>query len=179
MTGCELPRNGQRNSASLARRLAAMVYDLFLLCALAILLTALAVAIEAARVGPMLIHASGQAALQETGQIILQGLLLGMVGCFFIGFWRTGGQTPGMRSWQIRVVSIHGGPLSIRQCLLRLLLAVPALAAGGVGYWWALLDPQGRSWPDLASGSMILPAALPALDPPQEPDTRQTQQQDR
>lgn len=42
---------------------------------------------------------------------------------YFIWFWIKGGQTLAMKTWQLRLVSIDGLPLSLRQAALRYLLS--------------------------------------------------------
>ena len=86
----------------------------------------------------------------------VQSLLFLELVAFFAYFWCTGGQTAGMRAWQLRLVSDDGGSLSLNQAMLRLFGALAALAALGAGYLWALFDRQGRTWPDLLSHSRIV-----------------------
>jgi uncharacterized RDD family membrane protein YckC len=63
-----------------------------------------------------------------------------VVAVFFCGFWVAGGQTLGMRSWRLRVQRRDGRPIGWWQALGRFLLAIPALALGGIGLWWMLVD---------------------------------------
>lgn len=86
----------------------------------------------------------------------VQSLLFLELVAFFAYFWCIGGQTAGMRAWRLRLVSDDGGPISLNQAVLRLFGALAAFAALGAGYLWALLDRQGRAWPDLLSRSRIV-----------------------
>lgn len=75
---------------------------------------------------------------------------------FFAWFWLRAGQTAGMRAWRLHLVSGDGGRITLNQATVRFFTAMVALAALGIGYWWALFDPRKRTWPDLLSGSRIV-----------------------
>jgi uncharacterized RDD family membrane protein YckC len=66
------------------------------------------------------------------GQHGLQGLLFAVLGLYFGWFWSHGGQTVAMKTWQIRVLTRDGAPLSLPRALWRYLLSwmwfLPALA---------------------------------------------------
>ena len=51
-----------------------------------------------------------------------------------------------------------GSPEQLDRLLLGGCVAV-WLAALGAGYWWMLVDAQGRSWHDRLSGTRVMPAA--------------------
>lgn len=127
--------------ARLWRRLAAMTYDGLLILAIWMLTLLL-----------MVVANGGEAVFGAP----VQSLLFLELVAFFAYFWCTGGQTAGMRAWQLRLVSDDGGSLSLNQAMLRLFGALAALAALGAGYLWALFDRQGRTWPDLLSHSRIV-----------------------
>ncbi len=86
----------------------------------------------------------------------VQSLLFLEAFAFFAYFWTAAGQTAGMRAWRLRVVSNQGGRISLHQATLRFAVALVALGAFGIGYLWALIDRQGRTWPDLASNSRVV-----------------------
>ena len=75
---------------------------------------------------------------------------------FHLWFWTHGGQTLGMRSWRLRVVNNTGGPVSLRQALIRYLVAVISLSACGLGFIWSLFDKQKRTWHDIASNTRLV-----------------------
>ena len=75
---------------------------------------------------------------------------------FFAWFWMRAGQTAGMRAWRLRLVSGDGNHITLNQATVRFFVAIVSLAAIGLGYWWALLDGQNRTWPDLLSGSRVV-----------------------
>ncbi|MDX5378684.1 MAG: RDD family protein, partial [Halomonas sp.] len=72
-----------------------------------------------------------------------------------------GGMTLGMQAWRLRVQTRSGNAITLRQSLVRYLVAWLSLAAFGLGYLWVLFDTERRSWPDIASDTrvVVLPKA--------------------
>ena len=154
-------------SASLLRRLAAGMYDSFLLFAVAFLYT-LAVALLAEQLGMresgLQIQSRGDAEVLLAGphfQPLLQGplyqlgLYLSLI-AFYLWFWRTRGATLGMQTWNLRLIDAHGARPSWRQLAMRALVGTLSLAAGGLGFAYAIIDRQGRTWHDLASATRVV-----------------------
>ena len=127
--------------AGLPRRFAAMLYDALLI--LAIWMITL-LAMVAANDGEPVLGAP------------VQSLLFLEAFTFFAYFWSAAGQTLGMRAWRLRLASNQGGRVSLHQATLRFAVALIAFGALGLGYFWALFDRQGRTWPDIASNSRVL-----------------------
>ena len=127
--------------AGLLRRLAAMFYDALLILAIW-MITLLA----------MVVANGGEPVLGAP----VQTLLFLEAFAFFGYFWTTAGQTAGMRAWRLRLVSNDRGRVSLHQVTLRFAVALAAFAAFGLGYLWALIDRQGRTWPDIASHSRVV-----------------------
>lgn len=127
-------------AAGLPRRLAAMFYDALLVLAIW-MITLLA----------MVIASGGDPVLGAP----VQTLLFLEAFAFFAYFWTAAGQTAGMRAWRLRLMSNAGGHVSLHQATLRFAVALVAFGACGIGYFWALIDRQGRTWPDMASDSRV------------------------
>lgn len=127
--------------AGLLRRLAAIVYDLFVLAALLIGATA------------ALLPFTGAAIAPGTGwyQLLLGAIVL----AYFAGFWWRRGQTVGMVAWQLHLVTATGERPSLGRTVARALLAPLSLAAAGLGYLWVLIDRERRAWHDLATGTRL------------------------
>lgn len=147
--------------ASVWRRLAAMVYDGFLL--FAILFAATALFQYVAGIGEQ----SAAVVELHTGDVVrelpirAQGLLfqlylVAVIAGFYCYFWRRSGQTLGMQAWRLRLDSAAGGRPDILQCLRRLAVAVPALLLGGAGYWWIWLDRDHLAWHDRLSNTQVV-----------------------
>lgn len=127
--------------SGLFRRLAAMVYDLFLLTALFMLAGFIGVAIT-----------SG-----EANEHLLFKLLVWMVPfLFYWYFWRRSGQTLGMLAWRIRVQTPQGEALNARQTFLRLIGGLLSWSCLGLGYLWLKFDREQRTWPDILSGTQVV-----------------------
>lgn len=82
----------------------------------------------------------------------LQAFLFLVLGIYFVWFWSRGGQTVAMRAWHIRVVDVHGRPLTQRRALGRYLLSwlwfMPAL----IITWLAGLQSAGAVFAILGAG---------------------------
>jgi uncharacterized RDD family membrane protein YckC len=126
--------------AGLLRRLGAMVYDALLIIALWMVTLFVLVALSNASVGGP----------------FLQSLLFVELFAFFTYFWVFRGQTLGMLAWHLSITSTAGYRLSFTQVMLRLIGALVSFACLGTGYFWILIDPAKRAWPDLISDSIIL-----------------------
>lgn len=136
-------------AASLTRRLLAAAYDAVLVVALWLFATAL-----------LLPFTGGEAI--EPGNAWYALYLAGWALAFFAGFWLRGGQTLGMRAWRIRLVADGGGRPRWHQAILRFAVACLSWACLGLGYWWALLRRDRRTWHDLASGTRLEQVEPPA-----------------
>lgn len=141
------PTNPGDIPASLARRLAAMVYDAFLIAAL---LMAVAVPPVLLNGGPMR-DGSG---LGDIKNALFFIYLSGWVFLFYGWFWTHGGQTLGMSAWKIRVIAENGRPVTWRQAFVRLISACLGLAnlAG-------LFNCRLQGWHEKLSGTKTVRVA--------------------
>ncbi len=89
-------------------------------------------------------------------QTIYQLTMIVIVWLFYGIFWLKSGQTLGMQAWKIKLEAANGGPVTPRMVALRLLSALVSLAPAGLGYWWALVDREGRTWHDRLSGTRLV-----------------------
>ena len=107
----------------------------------------------------------------------LQAFVFVVFGIYFVWFWAKG-QTLAMKTWHIRVVDVHGKPLSQQRALLRYLCSwmwfLPPLAASwlldlpaakgavlSVGWIaiWAILarfHPERQFWHDAWAGTRLV-----------------------
>jgi len=135
----------------LPRRLAAMVYDTFLVLPLIMASVALSMGIRALLAGTPE-GVSGEAALHP--QLVQLICLAATIG-FFSWFWVRNGQTLGMQAWRIKLVRADGGPITWRVAFVRCLGASLSAACLGMGYLWALMDGNRRCWHDHLSGTEL------------------------
>ena len=147
--------------AGVWRRLAALVYDSFLLVGLLFITGGIYVALDAWVTG---VPATADV---QTGSVVtdlpdhrsplLFALEVLVVAGFYIYFWRKNGQTLGMQAWRLRLDdAATGARPSLRQCGLRLLAGFASLLCAGLGYWWIWIDGQRRAWHDRASDTRVV-----------------------
>ena len=131
-------------SPSLLRRLAALVYDTCLVLPLVMFSTAAAMGLQ------MVFGDSDSTRIdaQALNPNLVRVLALLTTATFYSWFWTLRGQTLGMQAWRIRLRSVHGDTVTLRQALLRCLGAIVSLLVIGAGYWWCLFDHRGRYWHD-------------------------------
>ncbi|MEP6483212.1 MAG: RDD family protein [Rudaea sp.] len=131
--------------AALGLRLLALLYDLLPLLGLWFLAGVIGVAVTDGTLDP---HRFAHRAM-------IQILLIVFSASYFVISWSNGGQTIGMRAWKLRLVTEDGFSLPWPRALLRFFLASISLGALGIGFWWALFDPQRRTIHDIALGTAM------------------------
>lgn len=128
---------------SVSRRVASMAYESLLLLGVlsaGFMLPQLAVGIEFGIVMP------GWA---------LAGHIFVVLGAYFIGYWRHGGQTLAMQTWNIRLTTPNGASPSLARLTLRYLLAWPSVVYFGAGVFWALFDHDRQFLHDRLAGTRL------------------------
>lgn len=124
-------------------RLLALVYDFFPVLGLWMVVAAVFVALHHDAITGGLLGA-------------LEFIALWLVtAAYAVTSWRYGGQTLGMRPWRLRVVAADGGAASWRALVVRYAVGNLSLLLGGLGFWWAWLDRDGRTWHDRVSGTRV------------------------
>ena len=134
---------GTSTPATVLRRVMAMAYEILPMTAILLL--------AAAPVAPLMPEDHVSA-----GSLWFQVYLLLVVYLYFVWCWSHGGQTLGMRTWKLFVESDDSSGLNWAVASLRFAVAMLGWLPLGLGHWWALIDPQGRSWHDLASNSRVV-----------------------
>lgn len=140
--------------ARLLRRFAAMVYDSLLLMALALTYGALMTGLNVLLQG---VPAEGERLDWGPWSLpVFMGMLV-VLASFFCFFWRRSGQTLGMRAWRLKLVDRDcAAPASLKQCVLRVVLAPVSLLCFGLGYFWRWLDPQGHTFHGRMSRTRVI-----------------------
>jgi len=148
------------------RRLLALIYDVLIVVAIVMVVGLLC---QLATGGTLI--RTGTATSVPVWYQVLQGLV---VAVYFISAWRRGGQTVGMRPWRMRLTTMAGTTPTLRQSLIRLLVAAAplllllleptlglrrtlwaVLVAWTVWFAVALFNPRRRTLHDLATGTEI------------------------
>lgn len=117
-----------------------MFYDLLLVLALLMVLTALFLpltggeAITSDRVGVF--------------EYAYRAVLLTAIVFYFGWSWTRSGQTVGMIAWRLRLERTDGSLLDWKQSITRMAAATVSLAAAGLGYFWIWIDRDKLAWHD-------------------------------
>lgn len=146
--------NNPHPSASLWRRLGAIIYDSTLVLAIWMI------------VGFIVLSAFGinEARTLEGETVVLAPLyqnvlflaMLLSAFAFFSWFWTHSGQTLGMQAWKIKVQNHDGSAINLKQCLIRFVLAPLSFACLGLGYLFLLFDKNGQTFHDKVSTSEVI-----------------------
>lgn len=140
---------------SLLRRLAAMFYDSWLIIALLVAVVAIMVGLRVVVEGSENI-AVGQPAISGVWKLPTFLLMLLSSCHFFAYFWVKNKQTLGMQTWRMQILTDDQQSLSYKQAYLRCGYALLSLSFFGLGYWWALVDKDKKTWHDRLSKSHIV-----------------------
>lgn len=114
-------------------------------------------------------------ALGMTWEIVLPGPVLIVhvfivQGIYFVWYWRHGGQTLAMQTWQLKIVGANSRPPGLRQLLLRYFLSWPSVLFYGAGLIWAIFDRNRQFLHDRLAGTCIIfaPPTRASTPPPAE-----------
>jgi uncharacterized RDD family membrane protein YckC len=90
-------------------------------------------------------------------RMVFQSFLTGVAAAYFIWQW-THGQTLPMKTWRMRLVTRDGLPVSARRAALRFVVAAFGLAAAGLTFAWAVVDPDRQFLHDRVAGTRLVKA---------------------
>lgn len=133
--------------AGLMRRLAALVYDLLLLAAVLMVVTAL------------FLPFTGGDAITGAHPLLrwAHRCALALVIVLFYGRpWTRNGQTLGMASWRLRLEREDGARLTWGDTMRRLAAALVSLLPAGLGWLWIAVDQRKRAWHDRLSHTRVV-----------------------
>ncbi len=135
----------------LDRRFVSGVYNLFigaLLYPLSLAVFAMAFALLASDAESWWSMAAGMAAV-----LLGPAMLASAVAALFS---RNGRMTPGGKLVGLAVVDPGGGDIGFIRACLRYMLYGLCLLPLGAGVWWAAIDKEGRTCPDMAMGTRVV-----------------------
>jgi uncharacterized RDD family membrane protein YckC len=95
-----------------------------------------------------------------------------VVGAYFVLFWSTAGQTPGMRLMRLRVMTYAGAHPGVGRSLVRVVGLGLAIVPLFAGFLPVLVDDRRRALQDFMAGTVVLYAdedPLPAPEPAPAP----------
>jgi uncharacterized RDD family membrane protein YckC len=81
------------------------------------------------------------------------------VALYFVAFWSTTGQTPGMRVMHVRVLARSGAPPSVLRSLVRFVGLIVAIIPLFAGFLPVLVDRRRRGLHDFVAGTVVVRSA--------------------
>jgi uncharacterized RDD family membrane protein YckC len=99
--------------------------------------------------------------LDTLGRILAAGAWFAVVGSYFVLFWSTAGQTPGMRLMALRVLAPDGGHPGVGRSVVRLVGLGLAIVPLFAGFLPVLVDARRRGLHDLLAGTVVRYAEPP------------------
>jgi uncharacterized RDD family membrane protein YckC len=141
------PAPGLSPYAGIATRAIALAIDMALAHLIVIALGAVV-----ALVGSLV----GDATLNTLEKVLAACAWAIVVGSYFIVFWSTAGQTPGMRTMGLRVVDASGGHPGTARSALRLVGLVLAIIPLGAGFIPVLIDDRRRALQDFLARTVVV-----------------------
>jgi uncharacterized RDD family membrane protein YckC len=136
------PRRAERSeNAGLLSRATAVALD-FGILNLAFLGVSAAVGYLITLISP------GDEELGAPAIVLGAGAWLTTIAVYSVFFWTVSGQTPGMRFLNLRVRSMDGRRISLRQALRRLVGTALSIIPFGLGFLPVLFDDRRRAWSD-------------------------------
>jgi len=137
------------------KRLVVIIYDL-------LLLTALLFTVGVMVAGIMTFALNDGNAITEdhnfyfASQLIILIILLCTSFLFFSWFWMHGGQTLGMKTWRVQLISMDGTQIDWRKSAIRFIGAIISWLVFGLGFFWSLFDKDKRTWHDMLSATKLI-----------------------
>lgn len=133
--------------AGIASRAVALALDV-LIADLIVLLGAAMLALVGSLVGDL--------RLDTTGRLLAVGAWAIIVASYFVIFWTSTGQTPGMRALGIRVTTSTGGHLEVGRAVVRLIGLGLAIVPFFAGFLPVLVDDRRRALQDFLAGTVVV-----------------------
>ena len=130
--------------AGFFKRAFAFFYDLLLMAAMYFIIGGVAVAINGGEKIPLL-----------WSLLISTAIFPGCILAFYYWFWKRCGQTLGMQAWRLKLIA-DNPPVTFKLVSIRYIASILGLACAGIGFFWMIIDSQGRTWHDIASRSRIV-----------------------
>jgi uncharacterized RDD family membrane protein YckC len=139
--------------AGLLRRLAALLYDGFLVFAIWMIVGYAMQYVLGTDTNQIV---DGKPTTTLIADILYFIMEAGTASTFYIWFWRRTGQTLGMIAWRIQATSADGTMMTRRQAIIRFLLAWPSFWCFGIGFLWLYVDKNHDALHDKFSGTQVI-----------------------
>jgi uncharacterized RDD family membrane protein YckC len=98
----------------------------------------------------------GDMELETLGRVLAGFAWAAVVGCYFVLFWSTAGQTPGMRLMGLRVLDPSGAHPGVVRSTVRLIGLVLCIIPLFAGFLTVLVDDRRRAVLDMLAGTVVV-----------------------
>lgn len=139
--------------AGLMRRLAALLYDSFLVVAVWFVIAFMLQRVVGTQSNKLI---DGVVQTDPLLDALLFTIMVTSGSGFYIWFWTKSGQTLGMIAWRIKLESLDGRLINFKQGMIRYIAAWPAFFLLGLGYLFIYLDSNGDAAHDKVSRSKVV-----------------------
>lgn len=145
--------------AGLLRRLAALLYDMFLVVAIWFCCGFVLLGVFGLFADNTSTLIDGQVQTHPVLSFLMFLMMVTTSVAFYLWFWNHRGQTLGMIAWRIRALRTDNAPIGPREGMLRWLLAWPAFWCAGLGYLYMYTTPERDALHEKISGTktVLLP----------------------
>lgn len=136
----------EKKPASLFKRLAVIGYDGLLLIAVLFISTAFTLPLN-----------GGEAITNEHAMfpfLVIYWFLISFV--FYAWFWTHGGQTLGMKTWKLQLISTDNKKITWKQAFVRFCCAILSTLLFGLGFFWSLLNEKKATLHDIVSNTILV-----------------------
>jgi uncharacterized RDD family membrane protein YckC len=148
MAATATPRDGLTTPyAGIASRAVALALDV-LIADLVVLLGGAMVALVGSLVGDL--------QLDTAGKVLAAAAWLTVIVSYFVLFWTSTGQTPGMRALGLRVTTTAGTTLGLGRALVRIVGLGLAIIPCFAGFLPVLVDDRRRALQDFMAGTVVV-----------------------
>lgn len=135
------------------RRLAALLYDSFLVVAVWFVIAFMLQRVVGTQSNKLI---DGVVQTDPLLDALLFTIMVTSGSGFYIWFWTKSGQTLGMIAWRIKLESLDGRLINFKQGMIRYIAAWPAFFLLGLGYLFIYLDSNGDAAHDKVSRSKVV-----------------------
>jgi len=136
----------EQRPASLFKRLAVIGYDGLLLIAILFISTALTLPLN-----------DGEAITNQHPYFPFLVIYWFFISFIFYGwFWTHGGQTLGMKTWNLELISANNKKITWKQAFVRFCCAILSVLLFGLGFFWSLFNEKKSTLHDIVSNTVLI-----------------------
>ena len=128
---------------SFIKYLLAIIYDLFLLLGVLLFLT-------------VIFSFFNHGEPPKSSNIFYRLSLLITIIFFYHYSWHKSGQTLGMKSWKLKLISQNNKPITLKQSIIRIILGITNIFLLGLGFFWKYTNSSRLTLMDYFSKTQLI-----------------------